>query len=190
MEEGRQLEKGIAWCIDVPIFRNSLILKQLGIALGIPFGILILLLVFWALKSQSRDALFALGLLGVLLLLSWGFIMVLYRGNYAVEYFLNDSGVRCQTEKVMGRKNRVVNLLTVFLGLFSGRLTAAGAGMLAQSRQDVFLKWGKIRKVKNNPRNYTIQLWGGWTEQLALFCTADNYAQIEQIVQAKTKLEI
>ena len=36
----------LQWDISVPIFRNKLILKQLGLALGLPFGILILILIY------------------------------------------------------------------------------------------------------------------------------------------------
>ena len=34
----------LCWELKVPIFKNSLILKQMGIAFGIPFGGLILFL--------------------------------------------------------------------------------------------------------------------------------------------------
>lgn len=34
----------LTWELRVPIFKNSLILKQMGLAIGIPFGALILFL--------------------------------------------------------------------------------------------------------------------------------------------------
>ena len=34
----------LRWELQVPIFKNNLILKQIGIAIGIPFGALILFL--------------------------------------------------------------------------------------------------------------------------------------------------
>ena len=42
MDEYKQTK--FYWEIDVPIFKNNAILKDLGIALGIPFGLLILIL--------------------------------------------------------------------------------------------------------------------------------------------------
>ena len=37
---GESLTGGMSWSISVPIFRNLVILKQLGLAIGIPFGLL------------------------------------------------------------------------------------------------------------------------------------------------------
>ena len=67
-----------------------------------------------------------------------------------------------------------------------GKPAAAGAGMLAQSRQEVFLRWNHITKVKYKPKSRTILLRGGWTEQIALFCADENYPQIEHEVMLRT----
>jgi len=77
--------------------------------------------------------------------------------------------------------------VTVVLGLFSGKPAVAGAGLLAQSRQSEFLKWSSVRKVIYKPRDRTILLRGSWTENIALFCTQENYPVAEQIVMLKTK---
>jgi hypothetical protein len=47
----------IEWSIDVPIFKNLVILKQLGIAIGIPFG---LLLIFFFVISKPEDRIYTL----------------------------------------------------------------------------------------------------------------------------------
>jgi len=73
------------------------------------------------------------------------------------------------------------------LGLLSGKPAAAGAGMLAQSRQEVFIRWGRVMKVKYRPKSDTILLRGGWTEQIALFCTAENFSEAERFIELKTK---
>lgn len=58
--------------------------------------------------------------------------------------------------------------------------------MMAQSRQEVVLKWSNITKVKYKPKSLSILLHGGWTENIALFCPAENYSQIEQEVMLRT----
>ena len=68
------------------------------------------------------------------------------------------------------------------LWAFSGKLSAAGSGMAAQARQEVFIKWSNITK----PKSLTILLRGGWIETIALFCTSENYSQIQQEVILKT----
>ena len=168
------------WQICVSIFKNTVILKQLGIAIGIPFGLVALVIGFSS--GKSVYTLYALGLIGLLIFLTWLFIMAVYRGKYEAEFVLDDKGVLCRTQAKQAKKNRIVNTMTVALGLLSGKPSAAGAGMLAQSRQEVFLQWKSITKVKYKPKSNTILMRGGWTESIALFCTAENYSQVERHV--------
>lgn len=177
----------IQWQISVPIFRNSVILKQLGIAVGIPFGLVAV--VIGLTSGKSVYTLYGLGLIALLLLLSWLFIAVVYRGKYAAEFVLDEKGVLCRTHAKQAKKNRIINTLIVLLGLLSGKPTAAGAGMLAQSRQEVFLRWNRITKVKYKPKSRTILLRGGLTEQIALFCTDENYPQIEHEVMLRQQAQ-
>lgn len=171
------------WKIKVPIFKNPVIVKQLGIAIGIPFGIVVV--VIGVSSGRSVDTLYALGLIGTLLLTTWVFIMAVYGGKYEVEYILNDEGVLCRTQAKQSRKNRIVNTLTIAFGMLTGKPAVAGAGLLADSRQSVHLRWRRITKVRYRPARRTILLRGGWTEQIALFCTKENYAFIEAFIRKK-----
>lgn len=182
------LKEKVGWEISVPIFRSSIILKQMGMAIGIPFGGIAL--VIGLLSDRSIYTLYGLGLIGALFFLTWVFIMVVYGGKYEAEFVLDDKGVLCRTQAKQMKKNRIVNALTAVLGLLSGKPSVSGAGMMAQSRQEVFLEWDCVRKVKYKSRNHTILLRGGFTENIALFCTMENYDQIEQIIQRKTHLPI
>ncbi|MPN57937.1 hypothetical protein SDC9_205633 [bioreactor metagenome] len=133
-------------------------------------------------SGKSIYTLYGLGLIAVLLFLTWLFIMAVYRGKYEVEFVLDDKGVLCRTQAKQAKKNRIVNALTVILGLLTGKPAAAGAGMLAQSRQEVSLRWNRVTRAKYKPKSRTILLRGGWTENIALFCADDNYEQIEAFV--------
>jgi hypothetical protein len=71
---GVMMEK-IQWQISVPIFRNTVILRQLGIAIGIPFG-LIALIVGLA-SGKSVYAFYVLGTISALLFLTpFGIIFI------------------------------------------------------------------------------------------------------------------
>lgn len=175
----------ITWKINVPIFRNAIILKQLGIAVGIPFSLVSL--VIGITSGRSVYTLYGLGLVGALLLFTWLFIMIVYKGNYEAEFVLDNKGVLCRTLAEQTVKNRAINSLTVILGLFSGIPAAAGAGILAQSRQEVLIRWSSITKIIYKPKNHVILLRGGWMENVALFCTEENYALVENIVVSQTK---
>lgn len=178
------MQEVLQWEIKVSIFKNSVILKQLGLAIGIPFGLVALII---ALSSKgSRDTIYALGLIALLLILTWLLIMLVYRGKYEVEFVLDNNGVLCRTKARQAKRNRVMNSLTVILGLLTGKPTVAGAGLLAQSRQEVFIRWSHVTKVKYKPQRHTVLIRSGWTDQIALFCTQDNYDLVERLIRQKT----
>lgn len=177
--------EAMRWQISVPIFRNTVILKQLGLAVGIPFGLVALVIGFAS--GKSVYALYGLGLIAALLLLTWLFLMLVYRGRYEAEFVLDQKGALCRTQAGQAKKNRIVNILTIVLGFLSGKPAAAGAGMLAQSRQEVFLRWSRITKVKYQPKSRTILLRGSLAEQIALFCTEENYSAAAEWTAVNTK---
>lgn len=172
-----------AWSRQVPIFCNSTILGQLAVALGIPFGLLCAMLL--VLGRGSIYTWYALGLVAALFLVTSLFIMLVYGGKYHVEYVLDSKGILSRTQPRQARKNRIVNSLTVGLGVLSGKPGAAGAGMLAASRQSVSLSWRRIRKVKYKPRGKVIIVRGGPMERIALFCGPDNYHEVERLLKSR-----
>lgn len=135
------MQQEVSWEISVPIFQNTVILKQIGLAIGIPFGLIAMVIMLTS--EGSRDTLYALGFIDALLIFTWLFVMTLYRGKYEAEFVLNQNGVLCRTQARQAKKNRIINTVAVIFGLISGRPAAAGAGMLAQSRQEVFLRWNR-----------------------------------------------
>ncbi|MGD9949896.1 MAG: hypothetical protein AB7U29_15660 [Desulfobulbus sp.] len=172
------------WAISVPIFRHPVIVRQLCLAIGLPFGVLVVILCLMA--DDIRSLVYPLGLIGGLFFLTWVFIMLVWRGRYEVECILDTTGVRCRTQKSQAKKNLIINTLTVILGLLSGKPSVAGAGMLAQSRQDQTIRWKNIRKVRRYPRIHTILVHGGFAEHLALFCTPENYLDVDALVNQET----
>ncbi|HYE68061.1 MAG TPA: hypothetical protein VEA58_05575 [Anaerovoracaceae bacterium] len=173
------------WKNKVPIFKNPVILKQLGIAIGIPFGLVAV--VIGVTSGRSVDTLYALGLIGTLLLATWVFINAVHGGKYEAEFFLDAEGVLCRTQSKQARKNRIINGLTVVAGLLSGKPAVAGAGLLAVERQSVYIRWNRITKIVYQPNHQTILLRGGLPEHIALFCTKENYDLAERFVRNKVQ---
>jgi hypothetical protein len=171
----------LEWEISVPLFRNRLILGQLGIAIGIPFGIVLLILLF-------TRAYAGILLLGILLVLAAILIMLIFHGKYDVHYVINARGILCENQPKQARKVRRVSGLTFLMGLFSGNLTTAGAGLLAGSRTRIMLPWKKIKKVSYNDKHMYITVRGGFGESIALFGTGENYAAIKELLHKKLNL--
>ncbi|KJS21678.1 MAG: hypothetical protein VR72_09280 [Clostridiaceae bacterium BRH_c20a] len=174
------------WEIDVPIFRDPIILRQLAIAIGIPFGLLfVILLIVMRGKVFTVYTLYALGLISATFLLTYLLIMIVYGGKYGAGFIIDDKGILNYTQKKQAKRNLIINVLTVVLGLLSRKPAAMGAGLLAQSRQTVFIKWKKIQKVQFYPQSKTILLRGGFSEKIAVFCTEKNYSQVEEVILQK-----
>jgi hypothetical protein len=189
-EGGITVEKAtekIQWRISVPLYKNTVIWRQIGLAVGIPCGLVTLVM---ALSSgKSVYALYGLGFIAALLLFIWIFIMAVYQGTYEAEFVLDDKGALCRTPAKQAQKSLVVNALTAaleFLWRLSGRPAVTGAGLLARSQQTGSLRWDRVTEVKYKPKSRAILLRGGRRENVALFCTAENYAAIEQAVQSRT----
>lgn len=180
----KQSNQSLTWKISVPIFQNVLILRQLGLAIGIPFGVLIVAL---TLLAEDRERLYALGLIALLLVLTVLFVLGVYGGKYDAAFTLNAKGIRCATQPGQAKKNKLINGLTVVLGLISGKPAVAGAGMMAAARQSVWLPWQRIRSVRYLPKHHTIVLRASPLESVGVFCTADNYAEVQAIIQSRTK---
>jgi len=187
MDAGRQERTdSLEWTISVPIFRNPIILRQLGIAVGIPFGLVCMVLLLVN-REQPVYAFYALGLLAALLALTYLLIMLLNGGRYAAGYKLDEKGILNYTEPRQARRNKVVNGLTVLAGLAAGKPAAMGAGMLAGSRQAVMLPWRGVRKVRYVADKRTIMLRGSPFEAIAVFCDETNYSQVQAYIAQRVR---
>lgn len=184
--KGKGIKKS-EWAVSVPIFHSSMILGQMGIAIGIPFGLLCVFLLVVSGKEKRIYGLYALGIIGALFLLTYILIKVLYGGKYDVGFVLDNNGILCYTQPSQANKNRIMNTLTVVLGLLSGKAAVAGAGLLAGTKQTAFLRWSKVQKVRYYPQKHVIMLRGGFTDRIAVFCLKENYMEVEAAIKEKLK---
>ncbi len=179
----------IQWEIKVPIFRNAIIAKELGIAIGIPFGILIIILLFISKGDISRDGMgYPLLFISGFFAIAFLFIMFIYGGKYEVGYVIDTKGILNYTQKKQAKKNKMMNFLLLAVGILSGKPSMAGTALLAQSRQSMLLKWKNIKKVKIYPRSKSIVIRGSFTEKVALFCNDDNFDLVKDVILNKANL--
>lgn len=179
-----RVEEKIQWQISVPIFKNNLILKQLALAIGIPFGILIFVLI--VLTKGSMYTVYSVGMIIGLLVFTWIFILIVYRGKYDVEFLLDSKGLLYKNQGHQMKKNAIINGLTFFLALLSRKSTLAGTSILAQSKQEIFISWKEVTKIRYKANSKTILLKAGLLDNMALFCTKENYSMVEEFIRSKT----
>lgn len=165
----------ISWEIKVPIIKNTLILKQICFALGIPFGILSVF--FFIIKAY-----YGLMMVGATIVLSFLLVMLIFRGTYDVSYSLSKSGVRCRNQKKQSDRVKKLSAVTFILGLLANNLTAAGAGKLSGARIDINVKWKQIRKIRYKDKSKTIMIYAGLGANFAMFCTDENYTIVKEYI--------
>jgi len=176
--EGGTLLDELNWSIRIPLLKNRVIRNQLSLALGIPFGILCIVL----LVVQAYNGLVMVGLALVL-----GFLLVLliFRGTYDVEFTLDDKGITCETQSRQKKRVRRMATATTVMGVFAGNPTTVAAGLMAGARTKYRLLWKRIRKVKYLDRQRTIMLRAGVRESIAVFCVEENYKQVSAVIRQK-----
>lgn len=163
----------LSWEINVPIFKNRLILKQIFIAIGIPFGILVIVL--FSIKAYE-----GLLLIAITFLLTYFFVKLLFKGTYDVRYTLNKKGVLCETQSKQKKRVEAISKITFFLGLITKNPSVAGAGLLSGSNTRMEISWKKVRKVKINEKQKNFLIYGVFTENIVLFCTEENFKNIQK----------
>ena len=173
----------IEWDIKVPILKNKLIVRQLGLALGIPFGILLLVFSGFAVLTKDQYAWYAFAVVIVLLGLTAVFIMVFFKGVYDVHFEIDDKGIDSYTNAEQAHRARIINRLTFLGGMLRGMPSVAGTSILAGRRQKVSIRWDTVRVVKYFPRSYTILIKENPMSSMGIFCTAENYTTIEQFIR-------
>ena len=83
----------LQWETEVPLFKNRFILQGLALAIGIPFGLLITVIVILAKGDiMGTDAKHALFLIGLLFVLTFIFLMIIYGGRYAPGFIIDEEG--------------------------------------------------------------------------------------------------
>jgi len=160
----------------------------MAIAIGIPFGLVIGVLLIASRGEGAREySFYGLALIAAAFGLAYLVIMIAYGGKYQVGFVLDHMGIQCYTCGKQAKRNRVINGLTVALGILTRRPTAAGAGILAASQQSTSLKWRNMRKTKFHRAQYTITVHGHFAQQIAIFCTPDNYATVETFIRSRLR---
>lgn len=176
--EGGNLLDEFNWSICIPLLKNRVIRNQLSLAIGIPFGILCIVL----LVVQAYSG---LAMVGVALVLGFLLVLLIFRGTYDVEFTLDDKGITCETQSRQKKRVRRMATATTVMGVFAGNPTTVAAGLMAGARTKERLLWKRIRKVKYLDRQRAIMLSAGFGESIAVFCTEKNYKQVVAVICRK-----
>jgi hypothetical protein len=174
----------IAWKKKIPLLTNLFMLKDLALVFGIVgTG----MLAFMLLISEGKDVGQMLGVwalcMGIIVVLLVIACLVVLLNRMNLEFKVDHKGILMS----MGKRERKLNTLTTVVGLLAGSAQAAGAGLLAKSREDFFVAWRDVRKVTVYRKKKVIALNVGLLTPLRVYCTDENFAAVEQAIMKNTK---
>jgi hypothetical protein len=93
----------------------------------------------------------------------------------ASDFFVNTEGAGQAASKTTSNVNTGLAVGGSLLGSFA----AAGAGILAKSRENDFIRWDETRSVALNTKKKTVTVTRkSLVFPIRLYCTAENYEQV------------
>ena len=168
----------LTWETRIRVLTNPSVWTSMLLALGIPS---VLLGIFFAViaKRPEYALLVPLGFMSILFGIFFLVALVIdLFGGFKAVFFLTTHGVR----SVAGKGARAASTVAVLAGVLAGKAGAVGAGLLAESEQNVFIPWKDITKIKVKTwRRYILvkREWG--FKPIGLYGTPENFPQVMDI---------
>lgn len=91
-----------------------------------------------------------------LMLLAYPLVAVLNGGKYCVMFEMDDTCVKHIQMQNQFNKNQVLALVVTLAGAMAGNMQAAGAGMLAGSKQSAVSRFENVRSITVNEMRHVI----------------------------------
>ncbi|HOU80504.1 MAG TPA: zinc ribbon domain-containing protein [Methanoregulaceae archaeon] len=100
--------------------------------------------------------------------------------GFTSDYFVNPEGAG----QAASKKTSDVNTGLAVAGTLLGSLSTAGAGILAKSREDDFIRWDESRSVALNRKKKTVTVTRkSLIFPIRLYCTDENYDQVVAFIR-------
>ena len=182
------------WDINISILNNPLFWFQLLMVSVISSSFLLFLLVGLNLyEDQWQDIpssfFVATCVSGGIFIASSLIALMMYGQGIPTRYVLKENYIEQHT---LSRSKKTRGLLGLF-GLLSGGsagYTAAGASLLAQSRESLAVSWKDTTGLKIYSKRHEIRLDNDWHTIMQIVCPNDEFDKILKIIQEKTRQSI
>lgn len=185
------LKPPVKWNIDISILKNPLLWFQLLMVSLFSAAFLLFLLVglnlfehHW--EDIPSSFLVAAVLTGGLFIAFSLIGLLMYGLGIPTRYVLKDKHIEQHT---LSRGKKTLGLLGLF-GLLSGKsagYTAAGAALLAHSREVITVNWKEVTRLEIFPERHEIQLHNDWRTIMQVVCPDDQFDSILKTIQEKTQ---
>ncbi len=165
----------LSWEIRIPLVTNGLLLldwtKVLLLSFLLMFG---LLAVAFGTQGEWETLLPLLpifgGILGGIFILGLLIMLLLFGNRFHLRFTLTEEGALMET---LDRRALIANRL------------GGSKGLLAQSQETQAVAWSSVNRIALRSRSRTISLRNRWRKVMVIYCTADNFAAVQQFLSAR-----
>ncbi len=109
-------------------------------------------------------------------------MVVVFRGHNRVRYTVDEAGILCE---VIDRSVKRSNRLAVILGVVLLEPRLLGAGLTSASAESTQVLWSGNFELASEPQRHTLRFKNGWRTLMTVYCTADNYAAVSEVVKQR-----
>ena len=180
----------MVWRVEVPLLNNRFIVQDVFLGAGATAligGLLIGGAFSWGSRDWSgfRSGFIFSGCFGFfILLMSVLTLGVIFGNRWPLEFLVGEHGVVMNN---ISEKAHTIHRLSWILAILTGRPLMAGPGLIAQSREVVGIAWDEVRTVRKYPELGVIYIKGGFLDNVRLYCTPTNFAEVAQRVETAVK---
>ena len=150
------------WVYELNMFKSTAILGTLlKIFGGLIIGIWLLIGItsgFDDFGETSKYMLIALVCTVVLILVAYGIVALINGGKYCVLFTMDDTGLMHTQLPKQFKKAQVAGWIATLAGIAAGVPGAAGAGILAATRNSLISNFSKVRTIKADPAHNIIKV--------------------------------
>lgn len=175
----------LTWENRVRLLANPSLWSSMLLVLGIPAGLLGL---FFAFLSKRLDYLLIvpLGFIGVVFAIFFLVALVIDAfGGMRATFFLTSHGVRF----ISGKGVNAAASAAIFVDVLSGKPGLAGAGLLAESEQSLFIPWHEISAIRVKASRHYVQVRGNWGDKpIGLYCTSENFREVLDTLRVRSSV--
>ncbi len=175
-------QDSLVWTAQIPVITSSVVVKQLGMALGAGFLVVFVIILF----AHPEAALSVAPILFVIWAFLFGlslFIAGIYqkatKGGPDAVFAVTPEGIGYAA----GETIKKINRLTAIGSVAGGSLTGLGGSMINISREMDSIPWDEIRSISYQNQERTIVVYRKvLISPIMLACTKENFSQVKELI--------
>lgn len=186
-------EDGILrWVYEMDMWKNPTLLITIWKVLMLASFVPALLVFFLSLEDGLGGALLSLfkvvaitaAIVSALMLLAYPLVSLINGGKYCVLFEMDEHAVKHIQIQKQFKKSQVLSMLAALSGLAAGSPAAAGAGLLAASKQSSISRFDQVKTIMVDEKRQVIYV-NEKVSQNQVYAEAQNFAFVRDFILSR-----